>query len=209
MTLYVSQYSKIENKELWVNDSLVFKSEEEQVGKIFKSMYKFLGTKYPKYHKMDKLCKLGFLSSEAILKDANLSEKYKEDEVAVVLCNSNSTINIDTEYYDSIKDAKNYFPSPALFVYTLPNIVIGEIAIRNTLRGEIAFLIQERFNAKAITSYVHNLFNDNKTKACLTGWVDIDEKNQYKTVLFLVEKGKNSEDNITFDKENLENIFNT
>jgi hypothetical protein len=38
--------------------------------------------------------------------------------------------------------------------------------------------------------------------------VDIDEKNQYKAVLFLVEKAKNSEDNITFDEENLENIFN-
>jgi hypothetical protein len=208
MNLKISQYSRIENKELWLNDALLFKSDEEKVGKVFKSIYKFLELKYPKYHKMDKLCKLGFLSSEALLKNFKISETYSEDEVAVVLANSNSTINIDSEYYDSIKDKDNYFPSPALFVYTLPNIVVGEIAIRNTFRGEIGFLVQEKFDSNAILSYVKNLFETQNTKACITGWVDIDEKNQYKTVLFLVEKAENSKDNITFDKENLEYIFN-
>ncbi len=208
MNLIISQYSKIENKELWLNNELLFKSEEEKVSKVFKSMYQFLELKYPKYHKMDKLCKLGFLSSEVLLKNLNLADKYSEEEVALVFANSNSTINIDNEYFDSIKNKDDYFPSPALFVYTLPNIVIGEIAIRNTLRGEIGFLIQEKFNSEAIIAYVKNLFQTQNTKACITGWIDIDEKNQYKTVLFLIEKAENSKDNITFDKENLEYIFN-
>jgi len=208
MKLYITKYSKIETQNLSVNGENIFSSDEQQTGKIFKSIYKQLNIKYPKYHKMDKLCKLGFLTAEPIFQDWNTKNNYLPEEIALILSNSNSTINIDTDYYNSIKDQDNYFPSPSLFVYTLPNIVIGELAIRHQLKGEIGFLISESFDAKMLVNYVQNVFEEGSTKACLTGWVDIDEKNRYKSVLFLIEKVNNSQDNITFDAENLEILFN-
>jgi len=208
MKLYITKYSKIETQNLSVNGKNIFSSDEQETGKIFKSIYKQLNIKYPKYHKMDKLCKLGFLTAEPIFQDWNTKNNYLPEEIALILSNSNSTINIDTDYYNSIKDQDNYFPSPSLFVYTLPNIVIGELAIRHQLKGEIGFLISKSFDAKMLVNYVQNVFEEGSTKACLTGWVDIDEKNRYKSVLFLIEKVNNSQDNITFDAENLEILFN-
>ena len=208
MKLVITKYSKIENRTLSIDGNVIFESADTQVGKIFKSIYKYLDIKYPKYHKMDKLCKLGFLTAETLLQNSAVLEKYKSEEVALILSNSNSTINIDTDYQDSIKNKENYFPSPSLFVYTLPNIVIGEIAIRHQLKGEIGFIISEKFNAHQLKNYIENVFKEQTTKACLTGWVDIDKKNRYKSVLFLIEKEDNSQDNITFDAENLELFFN-
>ena len=207
MELFITKYSKIENCSLSIDGNVIFESEEETIGKIFKSIYKSLEIKYPKYHKMDKLCKLGFLTSEAIFKNSNILEQYQAEEIAIILSNSDSTINIDTDYQSSIKDKNNYFPSPSLFVYTLPNIVIGEIAIRHGIKGEIGFLISEQFDAQTLVNYVENVFTDESIKACLTGWVNVNKKNEYKSTLFLIEKAKNSQDNITFDTRNLETLF--
>ena len=43
-------------------------------------------------------------------------------------------------FQETIQHADSYYPSPALFVYTLPNIVTGEIAIRNKYYGETSFV---------------------------------------------------------------------
>jgi hypothetical protein len=79
------------------------------------------------------------------------------------------------------------FASPALFVYTLPNIVIGEICIRHHFQGENAFFIFEHFDANFIEQYVGNLVNNNILQACICGWVDC-LGDGYKAALFLVEK---------------------
>ena len=39
-----------------------------------KDIYKTLGLKYPKFYKMDSLCKLAYLSSEVLFQDLNLDE---------------------------------------------------------------------------------------------------------------------------------------
>ncbi|MBN2668287.1 MAG: hypothetical protein JXR60_03575 [Bacteroidales bacterium] len=207
--MYISAYSIVTDKQLITNGSLEFTSSSDDAKSIFKDIYKHLELKYPKFHKMDMLCKLGFITAEALLKNSTLNQNYEAHELAIVLANKHSTIHIDTEYYQSIKDKENYFPSPALFVYTLPNIVIGEVAIKQGFKGEIGFLVQEQFDAKAIYEYVADVFTDPQTKACITGWVDIDAEENYKSVLFLVEKVNNSKDNITFEIQKLIDIFNT
>ena len=84
---------------------------------------------YPKFFKMDSLCKLGFIGSELLLKGINAEEK---ENAAIILFNRNGSLITDRNYQKTITD-DNYFPSPALFVYTLANIVTGEIAIRNKI----------------------------------------------------------------------------
>jgi hypothetical protein len=87
-----------------------------------------------------------------------------------------------------ISDRSNYFPSPSVFVYTLPNIVIGEICIRHGIKGENAFFISEKFEPERLTEYVGELIHSSRSKAVLCGWVDILEK-QFESLLFTVEKG--------------------
>jgi hypothetical protein len=131
---------------------------------------------------MDQLCKLGFLATELLLKDTGHSGKYGETETGLVLCNANSSLDVDLKFVKTIQTGA----SPALFVYTLPNIVIGEISIRWHFKGENA------------------LFENKLIKNCICGWVDI-LKEEYRALLFLVETA-GSENTMTFSAEKLNQL---
>jgi len=154
---------------------------------FLKSVYKHYQLNYPKFYKMDNLCKLAFITSELILKNNPLSEKYKAEDIAIVISNSASSMDIDQEHQRTISDKNNYFPSPSAFVYTLPNILIAEIAIKNSIKGENAFFIFDTFDSTFMSEYVNSLINTGKATCCIAGWVDFYEGN-YHAFLYTVEK---------------------
>jgi len=119
----------------------------------------------------------------------------------LILTNANASLDSDLKYMESVND----IPSPALFVYTLPNIMTGEICIRNNFKGEDAFFIFEKFDAAFIETYVNNLLNNGILEACICGWVDV-LGDEYKAVLFLVEKEEKA-NSVMFSKKNLNSIF--
>jgi len=190
------------NQQVFKNSTLVFEDAAVDAPGFLMSAYQHLGIKYPKFYKMDNLCKLGWLAAELLLGEANLTDKYQPEEVGIVLTNANSSLDADLKYYESVKE----FASPALFVYTLPNIVIGEISIRHKFKGENAFFIFEQFDAGFIQQYVSNLFNNNILQACICGWVEWIGNN-YKAVLFLVEKEQSGSTDELFTTENLNKIY--
>jgi len=192
-----------------INNGAVFKDGEQlfenkgiDLQHFLLSVYQHFQLNYPKFYKMDSLSKLGWLASEILLKSGFGKENYQSEEVGLVLANSNSSLDSDSKYFDTVKD----IASPSLFVYTLPNIVIGEICIRNHFKGEHAFFIQDTFDALFIEKQVNYLLDRDILKACICGWVDVLEQD-YKVVLFLVEKQKN-EHSLLFSAENMCNIFN-
>ena len=165
--------------------------------------YRSLQVDYPKFFKMDGLSKLGFVASEVILKDEENRFTPRED-IAIVCFNRSSSLEIDTQYQATIRDNENYFPSPSLFVYTLPNIVAGEIAIRNKYFGETSFFVSENFDAGQIAEIVENTFFDTNTKAVLVAWIECFEEKR-EIFMALVEKTKS--DN-TFSAKELERLYN-
>lgn len=165
------------------------------------SAYQHLALQYPKFYKMDSLSKLGWLAAEVLLKDSFEATRYRPEDTGIVLSNANSSLDTDIKYYVTVKD----IASPALFVYTLPNIVIGEISIRHRFKGENAFFISDEFEAGFIEQYVSNLINNNILQSCICGWVDVMGE-EYKAVLYLVEKDK-TPDSVIFTKENLTKIY--
>jgi hypothetical protein len=156
---------------------------------------------YPKFHKMDMLCKLGFLAAEILLKGTNHENKYTETETGLVLSNAHASLDVDLKYAKTIQSGA----SPALFVYTLPNIVIGEIAIRHHFKGENAFFVFKQFDGNFMAGYVNHLFGNHLIKNCICGWVDLFKEN-YRALLFLVEKD-NPGNALPFTAENL-NLLN-
>jgi hypothetical protein len=164
--------------------------------------YQHMQLNYPKFYKMDNLSKLGWLAAEVLLKDRFDKDTYQPEDTAVILANANSSLDDDVKYWDSVKD----MASPSLFVYTLPNIVIGEICIRNHFKGEQALYIQPEFDSDFIAKQVGYLLDNDIQKACICGWVDVFEQ-EYKAVLFLVEK-KSSEGAVEFSTEIMSEIFN-
>ena len=135
---------------------------------------------YPKYYKMDGLSRLGFVASEVLLGDRR--------QCRIILFNRSSSIAADRKYQASIA-ADDFFPSPSVFVYTLPNIVAGEIALRQQWKTETSFYILPERNDALMQQIV-----DASLKAgeqALTGWVDYEDDTHYEAELLLVRKMTN------------------
>jgi len=186
---------------VYKNGEPVFAKLDADLTGFLLSVYQYLTLNYVRFYKMDNLSKLGWLASEILLKDSFHAEKYRPEETGILLTNSNSSLDTDLKYVQTIRD----IPSPSLFVYTLPNIMIGEICIRNHFKGETALFVFKRFDALFMEQYINNLMNNGILQACICGWVELLENN-YKAVLFLVEKKTNEQTNI-FTAKNMIKLF--
>ena len=129
---------------------------------------RFVGD-YPKFFKMDTLCRLGFIAAELLLKNEQVD--------AVILANRSASIKNDTDYLATISEG-NYYPSPALFVYTLPNIVTGEIAIRHHIQGETSFYILDK--PEDLERIVRSTLADSPSPlAVMAGWCECSASNEF------------------------------
>lgn len=144
-----------------------------------KSAYKNFHVEHSKFFKMDNLSKLAFICAEVLLKDEN------EKDIALILSNRASSLDTDRKHQDLISDLENSYASPAVFVYTLPNICIGEISIRHGLFSENAFFVFDDFTPDVLYDYSENLISDDKAKKALCGWVDFDAE-KYDAFLYVV-----------------------
>jgi hypothetical protein len=197
---YITATCLISGNNILKNGQLVFESPGT-ADFFLDKIYVHFGISYPKFHKMDQLCKLGFLAAEILLAESNHNKKYGETETGLVLSNSHGSLDVDLKYAKTIR----FGASPALFVYTLPNIVIGEISIRHHFKGENAFFVFKHFDGNFMTGYINGLFDNKLIKSCICGWVDI-LKEDYRAILYLVETDQSAQ-KIPFTANNL-NLLN-
>ncbi len=156
---------------------------QEKGGALLTEVYKRYIGDYPKYYKMDVLCRLGFVASELLLRRCD----EREDETAIILFNHSSSIQADKNYQTSIADPDNYFPSPSAFVYTLPNIVTGEIAIRHHIQGETSFYILQEKDEQMMEKMIEASFADPGTRRILCGWIDAEDDDHFEAELKAIE----------------------
>ena len=136
----ISSYCHIKNNQVSLNGDVIFSEEHGSFSEFIKAAYKTQNTKYPKFFKMDHLSKLAFLASDILLKSQSLNLE-EENNIALVFSNKASSLDTDLKHQESIQKKDNYYPSPAVFVYTLPNICLGEISIKYKLYSENSFFI--------------------------------------------------------------------
>ena len=192
--LFIKNSVIIRNSKVFRNHQLILEADPgNELSKFLKKIYKDQELRYPKFFKMDKLSKLGYLGTE-MLTNGNIQDK----ETALVFANSASCLETDEAYAESM----NEFPSPSLFVYTLPNIMLGEISIRHQLRSENVFFVSEEFDPGLFVDYVRSLFQQGKTENVLCGWVNL-HNNDYD--VFLWEIGLSG--GIDFNEEELKKLY--
>lgn len=185
---------------MYLNGKVLFTDASEEFSGFIKAAYKSQDTKYPKFFKMDNLSKLAFLTADVLLNTFPSEENI--ENTAIILSNRASSLDTDRKHQQSIKDEENYYPSPAVFVYTLPNICIGEISIKHKLYSENSFFIFEHFNAVHLFNYASSLLNSGKADKVLCGWADYDD-DKYDAFLYLV--GPNG--NIKHNKEEITRLY--
>lgn len=159
-----------------------------------KDLYTQLEVDYPKFYKMDALAKMAFIGFEMIEKNYDFS-KLEDNAVALLFANRNSSYTTDQLFIESYTEKGS--PGPSLFVYTLPNILTGELAIRKKWYGENIFFICEKFDPAFYIDQI-NFYFRKESKVCLCGWVD-SANNEEECFLFLV---GNEPGEITIDQLN-------
>lgn len=137
------------------------------------SCFKYLNIVYPRFYKMDLMCKWGFVCAELLLRHEDLSttDPYQK---AIVLQNASSSLLTDRNFQHSIEKVA----SPALFVYTLPNIVMGEIAMRQQFKGENTFFVTDRFDPIQLQNYTEILFKNKIAEIVISGFLEVTEDSQ-------------------------------
>ena len=169
-------------------------AHNEQGGALLTELYRAHVGDYPKFFKMDTLSKLGFVASELLLKaEAEPRFEPREDR-AVIFFNKSASLQADMAYQATIQDPDNFFPSPAAFVYTLPNIVTGEIAIRNKYFGETSFIILPERDPKIMARQLQLTFHDTTTQSILGGWLECTDENHFEAEVFLFYKSNDIEE---------------
>lgn len=170
----------LDHQKLWEGKKELGEQDGKEHHSLLTSLYKQMIGNYPKFYKMDGLSRLGFVASEILL---NAEKGETDKERAIIFFNHSSSIASDRNYKESINDKNNYFPSPSIFVYTLPNIVTGEIAIRNHFHGETSFFILPDKDERLMEEILQASCRDDQSKSFLTGWIDYEDERHFEADL--------------------------
>lgn len=191
--LFINRYVHIRGNRIFLNGKGIFSGIGSIKKDFLKQAYKQLKLKYPKYHKMDQLSKLGILATAVLFRDIPV-----DPTTALVFSNSTSSLDTDRRHYESMKE----IVSPAIFVYTLPNIVLGEISIKYKLQSENSFFISREFNGQLLKDYSQILLDTGKAAAVVSGWIDLKNEEYDVFLCYIEEKG-----NIPFSAKKLEQLY--
>jgi len=200
--LSITGYCEISNGCLLLNGKEVISSEVKTLEETLSTIVSSLNVVHPRFGKMDRLAQLGYTCVEVLLQGNENIRQYKPEEVCLMMSNSSSSLDTDFRYNSTLEG----IPSPALFVYTLPNVVLAEICIKNGFKGENLFFISDSYDANSMYNQISVLFKTGRAKACISGWIEVFE-NSYRGVVFLVEN-KTTQNSINFSIDNISAIFN-
>ncbi len=177
----------INNQGMILNNETVFPHLFSEYSRLpFNAIYEQMAISYPKFHKMDNLSQLGFLGVELLKTKIDLKQ-YSPGRVAQLFQNCYSSFDTDLKHQEAV--STNRMPSPAVFVYTLPNIVIGEIAIRNELYGENLFILDDKFSPENWISLASLQLDLDKADAIMGGWIEFF-KNNFNLRLYFIDNSQ-------------------
>lgn len=144
---------------------------QSQGAGLLSEIYKKYVGDYPKYHKMDALSRLAFLATELLLSRGDVPQDSKR---ATILFNRTSSVVADRCHLGSIAKPGEFYPSPSVFLGTLPNIATGEIAIRHGYTGETSLYITDFRDEALMEKVVSSSFSQGGFRSLICGFVDCE-----------------------------------
>ena len=165
-------------------DTFITDGKAEEFGEargkaLLAEIYRSHISDYPKFHKMDTLAKLSLLGAEILAKLAPGQEIS-----SAVIFNGTSSIVSDRKHIATISAGDGFYPSPSVFLYTLPNIAVGELAIRLGIKGETDLYILQHKDWKMMENIIPLTVPEGAT--AIAGWVDCSSEDIFEADLKLV-----------------------
>ena len=158
---------------------------EMPFGVFIRERYRALADPNMKFSKMDDLCKLAYVASCELL--AGRRPDCPAERIGVVLANRSASLDSDMRHQAVIDADDGGGASPAVFVYTLPNIMLGQIAIKHGLKGESTFFAFPDKSCNFIRKYAEGLIAQGRMDAVVWGWCELCG-GEYDCELTLTEK---------------------
>lgn len=140
----------------------------EPFAQVVRACYHALGAPNMKFFKMDDLAKAAYVAAEELLAGQRLGERYAPTDIAVVLENTSSSLDTDLAHQRIVEQHLPEGCSPAVFVYTLPNVAAGEICIRHHIQGEESFFVTDAEHPVA-ERYARRLIARGAARAVICG----------------------------------------
>lgn len=168
----IESYCRITNEKVVVNNELLMQKGES--GDWLADIYHHIGMQYPKFFKMDRLCKVGTLAAELVLKDKTFDHETVKADWAVILMNSASSLDDDRQYQRP--SATGRTTTPAHPYSSIPSPTSSPERLPSATRsGESSFYVFEHFDGARMDELAARAFDDNpELNTLLCGWVDYD-----------------------------------
>lgn len=114
----------------------VFGPADMPFADFIRAAHQSTGDRNLKFFKMDDICKLGYITAHFLLDGIGIGHP---ENVGVMMTGHTGSLDTDNHHLDNITRNGDDMASPSVFVYTLPNTVGAEIAIKYGFKGENTF----------------------------------------------------------------------
>ena len=130
-----------------------------------------------RFYKMDTFSKLVYVTAALLVKDE--LPPHNPEDVSMLVFNKTSSILADRQHLATFRNSDGFYPSPSVFINTLPNVVMGELAVQYGIKGETSFIILPERDDVLIRDITDSVISDSPTRYIITGWADASAENDY------------------------------
>ena len=130
-----------------------------------------------RFFKMDLYSRLAYVGTGLLAKDL-LGDSAPEDR-ALLVFTQNGSVLADRKHLSTFADPEAFFPSPAVFINTLPNVVLGEIAVRNSIKGETTLVLLPRRDEATIDRILNATLSSTRPSVLICAWVDCPSEDDF------------------------------
>ena len=151
---------------------------------LISDIYKTLLADGSRFFKMDMYSRLAYVATGLLAKDS--LQGIEPEEVALFVFTRNGSLLADRKHLSTFSNPEEFYPSPAVFINTLPNVVLGEIAVKNNIQGETTLVMLGERNDALMEEIVNVSARATRPSAVIYGWVDCDAEDSFTAELKLM-----------------------
>lgn len=156
----------------------------EKGGAMLTALFKERIADGPKFFKMDLFSKLVYVSVSLLADNGKAIDD--PGSAAMVLFNRSSSIVADRQHLGTFSTPGEFYPSPSVFLYTLPNVVLGELASRYGIKGETSFFILPEKDWTMMDTIIGATLAKTTASSLVSGWVDCSGEDTFEAEIKLL-----------------------
>ena len=123
-----------------------------------------------RFFKMDLYSRLAYVGTSLLAKDS--LEGHDPEDRALFVFTQNGSVLADRKHLSTFSNPEEFYPSPAVFINTLPNVVLGEIAVKNSIKGETTLVLLPARDEAAMDRIMDATVTATRPAVVIYGWVD-------------------------------------